>query len=155
MWRSSWRICGVSCARLPLIVASWLTSTRPKKREPVAILPIRTFGDPALRQKAEPVERITDLHRKLIADMFDTMREAPGVGLAGPQVGVLERVFVWETEDRHGAIINPVITERSQENVEEEEGCLSLPGIYYPVSRASQVMVDGLDENGDRVVLEG
>jgi peptide deformylase len=121
----------------------------------VAILPIRTFGDPALRQKAETVERVTDLHRKLIADMFDTMREAPGVGLAGPQVGVLERIFVWETEDRHGAIINPVITARSEEKVKEEEGCLSLPGIYYPVSRASEVTVEGLDEKGDPVVLEG
>jgi peptide deformylase len=121
----------------------------------MAVLPIRTFGDPALRQKAEPVERITDLHHKLIADMFDTMRQAPGVGLAGPQVGVLERIFVWEAEDRHGVLINPMITERSEETVQEEEGCLSLPGIYYPVARASQVTVEGLDENGERVVLEG
>ena len=120
----------------------------------MAVLPIRTFGDPALRQKAEPVERVTDLHRKLISDMFDTMRDAPGVGLAGPQVGVLERVFVWEVEDRHGALINPVITERSEEKVQEEEGCLSLPGIYYPVSRSMHVKVEGLDENGEPVVLE-
>jgi peptide deformylase len=121
----------------------------------VAILPIRTFGDPALRQKAEPVEHITELHRKLIADMFDTMRDAPGVGLAGPQVGVLERIFVWEADERHGAVINPVIIERSGEEVEGEEGCLSLPGIYYPVSRATHVRVEGLDENGGPVVLEG
>jgi peptide deformylase len=121
----------------------------------VAILPIRTFGDPALRQKAEPVERVTDLHRKVIADMFDTMRDAPGVGLAGPQVGVLERIFVWEAEDRHGALINPAIIDRSPEQVEGEEGCLSLPGIYYPVSRATHVTVEGLDENGKPIDLEG
>ena len=120
----------------------------------MAILPIRQFGDPVLRQRAAESEAITDAHRRLVQDMIETMREAPGVGLAGPQVGVLDRVFVWEVEERHGAVFNPVIVERSAETVEEEEGCLSLPGLYYPVVRAAAVVVEGKDENGQPVHLE-
>jgi peptide deformylase len=90
----------------------------------------------------------------LARDMIETMREAPGVGLAGPQVGVLERIFVWEVEDEHGVVINPVMVESSDETVEEEEGCLSLPGLYYPVARAARVVVEGVDETGAPVRLE-
>lgn len=117
----------------------------------MAILKIRTFGDPALRQKAKPVERVTDLHKRLIADMLETMREAPGVGLAGPQVGVLDQIFVWEVGDEHGAVLNPVITFASEEKIEGEEGCLSLPGLYYPVVRSQNVRVEGMDSAGERV----
>jgi peptide deformylase len=118
----------------------------------MAILEIRTFGDPVLRQKAPPVERITDDHRRLVSDMIDTMREAPGVGLAGPQVGVLARVFVYEVEDDVGAIFNPVIVSRSRDMVEEEEGCLSLPGLLFPVTRHFEIRLEGLDENGNAIV---
>jgi peptide deformylase len=120
----------------------------------VTTLPIRTFGDPALRERAREVTKVTDVHRRLIADMIETMREAPGVGLAGPQVGILERIFVWEVGDRHGAIINPVIVEASDDKVTDEEGCLSLPGLLYPVERSFRVVVEGLDENGEPVRLE-
>lgn len=120
----------------------------------VAILRIRTFGDPVLRQRAREVDKITDLHRKLIADMFDTMRDAPGVGLAAPQVGVMERIFVWEHEDRSGAFINPNIITRSTDREEDEEGCLSLPGIVYPVQRSTDVTIEGLDADGDPVSIE-
>ena len=120
----------------------------------MAILPIRQWGDPVLRQKAKEVDRVTDLHRRLIADMLETMREAPGVGLAGPQVGVLERIFVWEVGEEHGAVINPRIVATSEEVVEGEEGCLSLPGLYYEVTRAEKVTVEGIDENGDPVKLD-
>ena len=120
----------------------------------MAILPIRKFGDPALRQRAQEVERVTDLHKRLIEDMYETMRDAPGVGLAGPQVGVMERIFVWEVGEEHGAVINPVIVSRSDEQEEGEEGCLSLPGIYYPVTRPTAVRVEGLDENGNHVSLD-
>ena len=116
---------------------------------------IRAFGDPVLRQRAREVETITDLHRKLIKDMFDTMRAAPGVGLAAPQIGVLDRIFVWEVEDRHGAVINPEIVERSQEAATDDEGCLSLPGLTYPVERATEVTVRGLDEQGQPIELTG
>jgi peptide deformylase len=120
----------------------------------VAILGIRTFGDPVLREPAREVGRITKVHRRLIKDMFDTMRDAPGVGLAAPQVGVMERIFVWEVEEEHGAVINPRITWRSDETAEEEEGCLSLPGLAYPVERAARVRVEGLDERGRPLSFE-
>ena len=120
----------------------------------MAILKIRLFGDPVLRQKARPVERVTDLHRSLATNMLETMRAAPGVGLAGPQVGVLERVFVWEVDERSGAVFDPVIEARSDETEVAEEGCLSLPDLYYPVERSARVRVTGLDERGRPVALE-
>ena len=120
----------------------------------MATLPIRRFGDPVLRERAREVEEVTDLHRQLAKDMLETMRLAPGVGLAGNQVGVLERIFVWEVEDDHGAIINPVITERSEETFDDDEGCLSMPGIIYPVERSLRVTVEGIDENGAPVRIE-
>ncbi|MDQ3941251.1 MAG: peptide deformylase [Actinomycetota bacterium] len=120
----------------------------------MAVLAIRTFGDPALRQRAAEVARVTDLHRRIIEDMFETMRDAPGVGLAGPQIGVMERIFVWEVDERSGAVINPVIVSRSEETDSAEEGCLSLPGIYYPVTRSARVTVEGLDASGEPVSLE-
>jgi peptide deformylase len=122
--------------------------------EAVALLPLRFFGDPVLRQRARPVERVTDEHLALVRNLTETMRDAPGVGLAAPQVGVLERVFSWEVEDRSGAFINPVIEERSDELEEAEEGCLSVPGLYYPVLRSTAVRVSGLDGRGEPVVLE-
>jgi peptide deformylase len=121
----------------------------------MAMLPIRTFGDPALRMKARPVEKISDVHHRLVADMIETMRDAPGVGLAGPQVGVLERIFVYEVEGDVGAIFNPVIVSRSRDLADGEEGCLSLPGLLYPVTRHLEVRVEGMDENGQAIVKEG
>ncbi|CAN5697717.1 peptide deformylase [soil metagenome] len=117
----------------------------------MAVLTIRTFGDPVLRQEARPVDDVGDVQRRLSEDMLETMRVAPGVGLAGPQVGVLERIFTWEVEDEFGTIINPVITKRSRRMYTDEEGCLSLPGLVYPVERHLKVRVEGLDENGDPV----
>ncbi|MEA2453553.1 MAG: peptide deformylase [Actinomycetota bacterium] len=121
----------------------------------MASLPIRKFGDPVLRERAREVESVTDLHRHLAKDMLETMRSTGnGVGLAGPQVGVLDRIFVWEVEDEHGTVINPVITSRSEETYVADEGCLSIPGIYYPVERAIEVTVEGIDENGAPVKFE-
>jgi peptide deformylase len=114
----------------------------------MAILPIKTFGAPVLRERAREVEKVTRVHRRLINDMFETMREAPGVGLAATQVGVLDRIFVWEVEDERGVFVNPVIVERSEVLATDEEGCLSLPGLNYPVERAAEVTVAGLDEHG-------
>ena len=120
----------------------------------MAMLEIRKFGDPVLRQRAREVAKVTELQRRLVRDMIDTMRAAPGVGLAAPQVGVLERIFVWEVEGQHGAVVNPVIVHASPETVEDEQGCLSLPGLSYPVERASEVRVEGRDERGDPVSLD-
>ena len=121
----------------------------------MAILRIRTFGDPVLRQEAKTVDKVTEDHKRLIADMIETMRNAPGVGLAAPQVGVLERIFVWEVEEVAGAVINPVIVERSGGDITEEEGCLSLPGLVYDVVRDHSVTVEGLDQDGRPVTLQG
>jgi peptide deformylase len=115
----------------------------------MAVLRIRTFGDPGLRQRAREIDKITDLHRRLVDDMLETMRAAPGVGLAAPQVGVLERLFVWEVDDEHGAVINPVIVESSEDQTVYEEGCLSVPGLYCEVSRPARVEVRGLDLEGN------
>jgi peptide deformylase len=120
----------------------------------VATLEIRTFGDPVLRQRAQPIERVTDMHDRLIEDMIETMRVAPGVGLAAPQVGVLERIFVWEVEEEHGAFINPEIVWRSDSLESGDEGCLSIPGLYYPVMRADAVEVRGLDASGDAITMK-
>lgn len=115
----------------------------------MAVLKIRTFGDPVLRSPATDVEEVTEVHRRLIADMFDTMRDAPGVGLAGPQIGVMERIFVYEAaEDDSGVLINPRIVSRSDETETDDEGCLSLPGLFYPVERSVSIVVEALDEDG-------
>ncbi len=119
----------------------------------MAVLKIRQFGDPVLRERALPVERVTDVHRRLIADMLDTMRSVEGVGLAGNQVGVLERIFVWEVGDRHGAVINPTITKRSAELESAPEGCLSMPGLTYDVERPAAVTITGIDENGEAIEI--
>ena len=120
----------------------------------MAVLTIRTFGDPVLRQKARLVDDVGDVQRRLSEDMLETMRVAPGVGLAAPQVGVLERIFTWEVEDEFGTIINPEITKRSAETYTDEEGCLSLPGLVYPVERYLGVRVEGLDDNGNPVEID-
>ncbi len=86
--------------------------------------------------------------------MLETMRAAPGVGLAGPQVGVLERVFVWEVDDRWGAVVDPVIAERSDATEVADEGCLSVPGLLYPVERAAAVTLSGMNERGAPLRLE-
>jgi peptide deformylase len=119
----------------------------------MAVLRIRTFGDPGLRQRAREVDKITDVHRRLVDDMFETMRAAPGVGLAAPQVGVLERIFVWEVDDEHGTVVNPVIVESSDEEAVYEEGCLSVPGLYCEVSRPARIEVRGLDLDGNRLSM--
>lgn len=114
----------------------------------VAILPIRTFGDPGLRERARRIEKVKPLHRRLANNMIETMRVAPGVGLAGNQVGVLERIFVWEVEDEVGVVVNPAIIGRSAEVEQSDEGCLSLPGLTYPVERSIEVTIEALDERG-------
>ena len=122
----------------------------------MAIRPILTEGHPLLRQKAKRVRRIDPSMRRLIDDMFDTMHEADGLGLAAPQVGVPLRLVVIEYEgDRH-VLFNPEIT-RQRGEVTDEEGCLSLPRWFGPVTRSEQVTVKGRDYAGKaiRVKLEG
>jgi peptide deformylase len=116
----------------------------------MSLLRIRIFGDPVLRQQANLVESFDDRLHRLSQDMFDTMRDASGVGLAAPQVGVLKRMFTYAvTEDDHGTILNPVLIDSSQEVEEDDEGCLSFPGLFYPVERPLHVEVRYQDVDGE------
>lgn len=122
----------------------------------MSILPIRTLGDPVLKEPALDVERFDASLRTLAGDMVDTMRGAPGVGLAAPQIGLSLRLFVFDAGNGSvpGAMANPVITLREGE-IEEDEGCLSIPEIYHPTVRASRVRVEGRGLEGEPLALEG
>ncbi|MDH5784245.1 MAG: peptide deformylase [Chromatiales bacterium] len=122
----------------------------------MSLLTILHFPDERLRTVARPVERVDDRLRRFIDDMFHTMYEAPGIGLAATQVDFHQRVIVIdvsEEKDQPLVFINPEILQR--EGVEEmDEGCLSVPGIYERVERADRVKVRALDRNGDPFDLE-
>jgi len=114
----------------------------------VTIREIVKIGAPVLRQRAKKVHRIDDSIKALIADLIDTVRAAPGAGLAAPQIGVPLRVLVTNHEDHIRVIINPEIVWESEEEVEGDEGCLSIPGYYGPVMRKESVVVRYLGRNG-------
>jgi peptide deformylase len=122
----------------------------------MAIYPIRTFGDPVLRSPTAPVEEIDDGIRRLVADMIDTMYDAPGVGLAAPQIGVSKRVAVFDAQDGTGVhvLVNPVLQETSGDD-EFDEGCLSVPGHYWTISRPVFARASGLDLDGNPVEYAG
>jgi peptide deformylase len=122
----------------------------------MSVVPIRTFGDPVLREPAHPVEAFDEALRRLSEDMIETMHQAPGVGLAAPQVGRALRLIVFDVQDEGGAraVANPVLRDEWGEQI-EEEGCLSLPGLYYPVKRAMKVWAQGFDLDGHDVTIEG
>lgn len=125
----------------------------------MAVRPVRIYGDPVLRVKAAPVTSFDDSLRSLVADLFDTMKAYNGVGLAAPQIGVAQRVFVVDVPREGGArerfaVINPTLDDRSGKE-SSEEGCLSMPGIYEDVTRATDLRLRAFDENGapfERVV---
>ena len=121
----------------------------------MSVIPIRTFGDPVLREPARPVESFDDALRRLADDMVETMHDAPGVGLAAPQVGRPLRLMVFDLQDEQGsrALANPVLRDEWGEQI-EEEGCLSIPGLYYPVRRAARVWAEGFDLGGNPVTIE-
>jgi peptide deformylase len=120
----------------------------------VGLLDIHVLGSPVLREPTKPVERVTDELRRLVDDMFETMHAAKGIGLAAPQVGRLERLFVAEVEDDRVAIFNPEILDASGKPVKAEEGCLSIPEVYGDVERPPLVTVRGLDANGEVIETE-
>ena len=122
----------------------------------MALLPILRYPDPRLHKKAAQVDTVDDGIRKLVADMAETMYEAPGIGLAATQVDVHKRVIVIDvSEDKSKllALINPEILERDGEQV-CEEGCLSVPGVYEKVVRSERVKVRALDPQGAIFTLE-
>lgn len=126
----------------------------------MAILPIFITPSQPLREKASLVERVTDDIRALVRDMTETMHAAPGVGLAAPQVGVRRQVFVWHWESdeglHQGHVLNPSITLRGPwrgrfRGEPAEEGCLSIPGLRYPLARAERARLRGSDLEGNAV----
>ena len=122
----------------------------------MALLPILRYPDPRLHKKAAKVDAVDDGIRKLVADLAETMYEAPGIGLAATQVDVHKRVIVIDvSEDKSKllALINPEILEREGEQV-CEEGCLSVPGVYEKVVRSERVKVRALDPQGATFTLE-
>jgi peptide deformylase len=122
----------------------------------MALLDILHYPDPRLRNRAHPVERVDDSIRRLVDDMFETMYEAPGIGLAAVQVNVLKRVITIDiSEDRNQplTLINPeIVTAEGHEMT--DEGCLSVPGVYEPVERAERITMRAMDRDGEPFEME-
>ncbi len=123
----------------------------------MALLPVLRYPDPRLHKVAKPVQAVDARVRALIDDMFETMYDANGIGLAATQVDVHERLIVIdvsEQRDERLVLINPELVWSSDERIKAEEGCLSVPGIYDGVERAAAVRVRALDEHGDAREIE-
>ena len=120
----------------------------------MAIQPIRLFGDPVLRTKAEPVVDFDKELRQLVKDLEETMLDAPGTGLAAPQIGVGLRVFTYHVDGVLGHLVNPRL-DLSDEEQFGEEGCLSIPGLAYDCRRAMRVVAKGFDQHGEPITVEG
>jgi peptide deformylase len=122
--------------------------------------PIRTIGDPVLRQVCDDVEKFDSSLQRLIEDMFATMYSVEGIGLAANQIGVSRRVFVFDCPDgtgkwHRGHMINPVRTLVGADGADDSEGCLSIPGVYSEFSRSTRVTAEGADQNGDNFSIDG
>ena len=115
---------------------------------------IRLFGDPVLRTPADEVTAFDKELRQLVSDLQDTMLDAPGAGLAAPQIGVGLRVFTYYVDDVLGHLVNPRL-DLSDEMQDGEEGCLSFPGVYYDTPRALRMVAKGQDQHGEPVTIEG
>ena len=120
----------------------------------MSIQPIRLFGDPVLVTPAAQVVDFDKELRTLVADLTDTMLEAPGAGLAAPQIGVGLRVFVWDVDDALGHLINPTL-DLSDELQDGEEGCLSFPSLSYETPRAFRAVAKGFNMYGEPITVEG
>jgi peptide deformylase len=126
-------------------------------RRRLALAQVRQYPDPVLRMRANEVENFDDDFRRLVGRMKDLMQDANGVGLAGTQVGTLQRVFVFQPEGEDEppqAVVNPVLTATSEVTLTDTEGCLSMQGVTIPVERPVKVTIEGKDENGEDVRLE-
>src|SRR5690606_9580896 len=120
----------------------------------MAIRSILTLPDPRLRRTAEPVAGVDEDLRKLVADMLETMYDAPGIGLAATQLGVMKRIFVMDCSDKEDepepmVFVNPEIVAASDETETSEEGCLSIPDVYEEVTRPARVRLRWTDLDGE------
>ena len=120
----------------------------------MAIQQIRLFGDPVLVTRADEVVDFDKELRKLVQDLTDTMRDAPGAGLAAPQIGVPLRVFTWEVDGELGHLVNPSL-DLSDEMQEGEEGCLSFPALSFETPRAMRAIARGFNMYGEPILVEG
>ena len=120
----------------------------------MSIQEIRYFGDPVLTTPATLVVDFDKELQTLVADLTQTMLEAPGAGLAAPQIGVPLRVFVWHVDEVFGHLINPTLT-LGQEIQDGDEGCLSFPDLTYPTPRAMRAVAQGFNMFGEEVTVEG
>jgi len=122
----------------------------------VTVLPIRLFGDPVLRTPADAVTVFDKELRQLVTDLEQTMLDAPGAGLAAPQIGVSLRVFTYHVDDEQsGHLVNPVLHFPSDETQDGPEGCLSIPGLTFDCVRREHVVAHGQNMYGDPVTIEG
>jgi peptide deformylase len=120
----------------------------------VSVRDIRLFGDPVLRTRAVPVVDFDKQLRTLVRDLTDTMLEAPGAGLAAPQIGVGLRVFTYNVDEVVGHLVNPTLT-LTEETQDGDEGCLSIPGLTFDCTRAYGVVARGFSMYGEPVTIEG
>jgi len=120
----------------------------------MSVQEIRLFGDPVLRMPAQPVVDFDKELRTLVKDLTETMMDAPGAGLAAPQIGVSLRVFTYWVDDEPGHLVNPDL-DLSEELMDGEEGCLSLPDLVFDTPRARAVVAKGMNMHGEPVVIEG
>jgi peptide deformylase len=120
----------------------------------MTVRPIRLFGDPVLRTPADPVVDFDDELRRLVADLEDTVREPGRAGVAAPQIGVSRRVFAYHVDGVVGHLVNPVLSEFAGTQ-DDDEGCLSLPGLVFPTPRALSVVATGQDRDGTPVRIAG
>ena len=121
----------------------------------MATRPVRLLGDPVLRTPAAVVTTFDKELRNLVKDLQDTMLDAPGVGLAAPQIGVSLRVFTYDVGDQLGHLVNPVLHFPHDEEQDGEEGCLSVPGLTFDCVRKQHVVAHGQNVHGDPVTVEG
>lgn len=125
----------------------------------MALLEIVKYGDPVLEMPGDPVTKFDDRLKKLVSDMFETMYEARGVGLAAPQIGLSKRLFVMDCSgggdpEARIALINPVVLSVEGDQT-GDEGCLSFPGIYFPVKRSLRAVVRAQDVSGEEFEFDG
>ncbi|MEQ4300371.1 peptide deformylase [Plantactinospora sp. B6F1] len=117
--------------------------------------PIRIIGDPVLRTPCEPVTSFDAELRDLVTDLMDTLLGAPGrAGVAAPQIGISAQVFVYDADGNRGHLINPTL-ELSADGQDDDEGCLSVPGLYFPTPRAMHATAHGFDQYGEPLTITG